>query len=38
LADEEHEKDGITKKTLSDALDYLKEKKKIPEDFVGIRP
>ncbi len=38
LADEEHEKDGITKKVLLESLDYLEKKKKIPDSFVGIRP
>jgi len=38
LADEEHEKEGMTTKVLSEALDYLKSKKKIPEAFVGTRP
>lgn len=38
LSDEEHEKDGVTQKALSDALDYLENKKSIPENFIGRRP
>jgi hypothetical protein len=38
VADEEHEKEGITKKILSDALDYLENKKSMPENFIGLRP
>ncbi|MGE5196270.1 MAG: hypothetical protein ACM3JI_02945 [Anaerolineae bacterium] len=38
LADEEHEREGVTRKILSDALDYLQKKKKFPENFIGKRP
>jgi len=38
LVDEEHEKEGVTKKNLLDALDYLKKRKKMPENFIGLRP
>ncbi len=38
LADEEHEKNGITERSLKDALDYLKKIKKIPINFKGERP
>ena len=38
LADEQHEKEGITKKVLMDALDYLQKKKRLPQDFIGKRP
>jgi hypothetical protein len=38
LADNEHESEGFTKKILAEALEYLQKKKKIPDNFVGIRP
>ncbi len=38
LADIEHEREGVTARELSKALDYLVGKKKIPESFVGKRP
>ena len=38
LADENHEEEGVTKRTLSEALDYLKNKSKIPENYEGRRP
>ena len=38
LADEEHDKDGLARKMLLDALDYLNDKKKMPESFTGMRP
>lgn len=38
LADTGHELDGVTEKTLKDALDYLKGIKKMPNDFIGKRP
>jgi len=38
LSDEGHEKDGVTQKTLLDALAYLNGTKKIPSNFIGTRP
>jgi hypothetical protein len=38
LADEEHEKVGITDKILLEALEFLEKKKKIPDAFTGTRP
>ncbi len=38
LADQEHEKEGITIKILIGALEYLQKKKKIPDSFVSRRP
>ena len=38
VADEEHEKNGITKRSLKDALDYLKKIQEIPITFKGERP
>jgi len=38
LADEEHEKEGLTRKIFIDALDYLQKKKRIPEVYIGMRP
>lgn len=38
LADEAHEKKGITKQVFVDALDYLKKNKKIPATYIGLRP
>lgn len=38
LADEEHEKEGITKRVLQEALEFLKENKKFPNIFTGTRP
>lgn len=38
LADEEHENDGVTKKTLLEALDYLKGNKEFPKTCSGTRP
>lgn len=38
LADEEHEHEGVTKKVLTEALEYLQKKKNIPNDYEGKRP
>lgn len=38
LADEEHESKEVTQKTLIEALEYLKGIKKIPKNFIGLRP
>ena|SRR3990167_4779801 len=38
LGDQDHENDGLTKKILSEALQYLNKQKKIPESFIGLRP
>ena len=38
LGDESHEESGLTKRTLSEALDYLKKYKKIPDNYIGMRP
>jgi len=38
LADEDHEKEGVTQKTLLEALAYLNGTKKIPLNFIGTRP
>ena len=38
LADEAHEEEDVTRKTLTEALEYLKKTKKIPESYEGIRP
>jgi hypothetical protein len=38
LADEEHEREDIIRKIFLDALDYLKKNKKMPKDFIGMRP
>ncbi len=38
LADESHENEGITKKELKYILEFLIEKKKLPNGFYGLRP
>ncbi len=38
LADQEHEKAGITRQALLEALDFLEKREKIPETFNGLRP
>ena len=38
LGDENHEESGITKKTLSEALDYLNKNREIPDEYIGRRP
>jgi hypothetical protein len=38
LADSEHEKDGTTKRVLSEALSYLKKERPLPRNYKGNRP
>jgi hypothetical protein len=38
LADEEHENEGVTIRILKEALEFLKESKKIPDEYAGRRP
>jgi hypothetical protein len=38
LADKEHEKEGITRTVLLEALDFLKKKKEMTKSFIGLRP
>ncbi len=38
LADEEHERGGLTRRELVKALSYLKNESKLPNNYIGIRP
>ena len=38
LADEEHEKDGVLGKQITEILTYLKKEKELPEECFGRRP
>jgi hypothetical protein len=38
LCDDDHERDGITKRELTEVLKYLKKEKEFPDDYIGRRP